>query len=190
MFRWVFISHRHSPPQRLLLGFQLKKNGQRARKCSFHFALSAARVLFLPFQSSYVTKRPPRRRVSHRGNLKAHPRMTKQKKEKKCSLNWEGALLLLMNIMYYSLGTSHLARVVLSPTMKLNFEQYFFRLRMYNWSFYSKISLGFFQETSSCHSLQRRQKRWQRRCFSLYWDLSYRAQSFFSGWQIVTEYMS
>lgn len=62
--------------------FNWKKNGQRAGKCSFHFALSAARVLFLPFQSSYVTKRPPRRRVSHKGNLKAHPRMTKQKKEK------------------------------------------------------------------------------------------------------------
>ena len=85
--------------------FNWKKNGQRAGKCSFHFALSAARVLFLPFQSSYVTKRPPRRRVSHRGNLKAHPRMTKRKKEKKCSLNWEGALLLLLNIMYHSLGT-------------------------------------------------------------------------------------
>ena len=80
------ISHRHSPPQRLLLGFQLKKNGKRAGKCSFHFALSAARVLFLPFQSSYVTKRPPRRRVSHRGNLKAHPRMTKPKKVKEMQL--------------------------------------------------------------------------------------------------------
>ena len=76
------MSHRHSPQQRLPLGFQLKKkkkNGKRAGNCSFHFALSATRVLFLPFQFSYVTKRPLRRRVSHRGNLNAHPRITKQK---------------------------------------------------------------------------------------------------------------
>ena len=55
------------------------------------------------------TKRPLRWRESQRGNLKAYPKITKQKKTKnknrqQCTLDWEDALLLL-NIICHFLGT-------------------------------------------------------------------------------------